>query len=1217
MTLQKTLLITAALGLGACLSSTTPVMAQTEAVGAAVQALDGPVTSRAASRLQSGDRTSVIVMLNVSQDETVLAGDPGFAGQMMRQRIDDMRRSVTGRVFARAVDEISEQGGTYGYEPFELTPGFAILANAEELAELRAHPDVAGIYDNAPARPLTDTSVQQVGAPAVWAQGYSGGGVAVAVLDTGVEKDHPMVGPAITASACFNTTYTGESTSLCPSGLDNEIDLDSADAGDACVEDDFDSENGVDGCFHGTHVAATAAGRQVSLSSGRTASGVARNASIIAVNVFSRVEPEGCVEEGETPEGPCVRSYTSDQIQALDWLYINRDRLNLASVNMSLGGSEANSSPCLGRSIEPSMNALTDAGVAVVVAAGNDGFGNGLSSPACVPAAISVGAVDDNDAVPSFSNDADYLDLLAPGVQILAAFGTEQPASGQNCVINDASPNSDGFCHWFSSSNGTSMATPHVAGAIALLREAFPSASVADFLEALQVTGEPVMDVATQRVHARIQVDAAYTFLRDGAGVVNSVSLDELTRYDARNTNSDVSSFNTAVRALSNASFQARTVRVISKPSWLTTEFFSGSGAPSGSPVSATALTLSANGAGQLRLSINDNGLSDAFNTGELVLGVDGSSTRIRMKATAFVATALTAGQETVRFGPFEWVSDVDQSTSSIFRVVGLNAGMPSAISADIERWGDTAGQTVSNASIRCDFTIRSNRYSGNEYIIGGADFADCARFDRGDLYIDVAVDPADAGSVRMRRFLFNSSGGITDAAFDPSGGQGQATSGVSGVRIQSVAGPSSPSFDRQASDADASQGDASAPQATVQAEYGPFEWTYDANGALRSEFRLTPILQGDSLTLEVAIANASQPGYSGTYSDCRLTIRSARRSENDFLILPEDLADCGSFGRADLSFRVTADDSRVNYSPGDIDNMRMQRLIRQASGSLTDFHIDAQTSAGQAPVSIGGGVGQVTIGPFEWTGDSTAPTSNQFRIAGIASGSITRIDVSIANATANGYSGTTADCSLAIRSQRAGANDYLILREDLADCGAFGRGDLTFRIQASLSGMESAVKMRRIAFGAQGDITDFGFDAENGQGKSPTAISGGREEVVFGPFEWVGDALAGTQGVFRITGIDGGLPDSIEVAIANAAGGNGQFTGAYSDCSINLRSNRAGRNEYVIGAVDFADCGSFSRGDLSFRIRADAAVLANTVRMRRFAVTTAGGLTDFGFDNE
>ncbi len=1217
MTLQKTLLISVALGLGACLFATAPVMAQSAEAGVDVPALDGEVSARAMSRLQSGERTSVIIILNVSQDETLLAGEPGFSGQMMRQQIDAMRHDVTGRALERAFDGIDDLPNEYGYQPFALTPGFAIRANAQEIAQFRANPNVEGVYENALMRPMTDTSVQQVGAPAVWTQGYSGGGLAVAVLDTGVEKDHPMVGPAIIASACYNTTQAGESSSLCPNGLDEQIDLNSADAGDACVEDNFDSVNGIDGCFHGTHVAATAAGRPLGLSSGRTVSGVARSANIVAVNVFSRVEPEGCVEEDETPDGPCVRSYRSDQIAALDWLYLNRDTLDLAAVNMSLGGSTEYSSPCTSSAYDRAMGALNDAGVAVVVAAGNDGFANGLSSPACIRSAISVGAVDDGDNVPTFSNDADYLDLLAPGVEIYAAFGSEKPPAGQNCAINDATPNSQGFCHWFSSSNGTSMATPHVAGAIALLRDAFPSASVADFLEALQITGEPVMDVATQRVHARIQVDAAYEFLRDGQGIVNSVSLGDLARYDARNTTSDVASFNSAVRALTNTSFQTRTVRVISKPSWLTTEFFSGSGAPSGSPVSTSALALSANGSGQLRLSINDTGLSDAFNSGELVLGVDGSNTRIRVKTTAFVATALTAGQETVRFGPFEWVSDVDQGTSSIFRVVGLNTAMPSAVSADIERWGDAAGQSVSDASIRCDFSVRANRYSGNEYIIGGSDFVDCARFDRGDLYIDVTVDPADASTVRMRRFLFNSSGGITDAAFDPTGGQGQATSGTSGVRVQSVAGPSSETFDRAADAQSGQKSETSAPQATVQAEYGPFEWTYDANGALRSEFRLTPVLQGDALTIDVAIANASQSGYAGAFSDCRLTIRSNRRSENDFLILPEDLADCGAFGRADLTFRVTAEDSRVNYSPGDIDNMRMQRLIRQASGSLTDFHIDAQSSVGVVPASIGGGVGQVSVGPFEWTGDSTAATSNQFRIAGIANGAVTRIDVSIANATANGYSGTSADCTLAIRPQRAGANDYLILREDLADCGAFGRGDLTFTVQASLTDMASRIKIRRIAFGAEGDITDFGFDAENGQGKSPTAISGGREEVVFGPFEWVGDANAGTKGVFRITGIDGGLPDSIEVAIANAAGGNGQFTGAYSDCSITLRSNRAGRNEYVIGAADFVDCGSFSRGDLSFRIRASSAVLADTVRMRRFAVTTAGGLTDFGFDND
>ena len=237
--------------------------------------------------------------------------------------------------------------------------------------------------------------------------------------------------------------------------------------------------------------------------------------------------------------------------------------------------------------------------------------------------------------------------------------------------------------------------------------------------------------------------------------------------------------------------------------------------------------------------------------------------------------------------------------------------------------------------------------------------------------------------------------------------------------------------------------------------------------------------------------------------------------------------------------------------------------------------------------------------------------------LAGVTNGAVSRIDVSIANATASGYAGDFNDCSLTIRPQRAGARDYIILREDLADCGAFGRGDLSFRIQAPLSAFPAAVKVRRLAFGADGDITDFGFDAEAGAGQTPTAISGGREEVVFGPFEWVGDAQAGTRGVFRITGIVGGLPDSIDIAIANATAGNGQFTGAYSDCSLTLRPGRAGLNEFVIGAADFIDCGGFGRGDLSFRIRADAAVLADTVRMRRFAVTTAGGLTDFGFDND
>lgn len=1218
-TLRTTL--TVLLSAGSVMVS-SPVMAMQASDSELTSMLSGPVSQSTLTRLAAGERTSVIVMLDVSMDEVIAAAEDDPEGDYLRDRMAQTRRAVMQEALPRLrTAELSLEDAADSYTPFEVTPGFAVTANAAEIERLRAHPAVRAVYDNVAMPPATDVSTVQIGADDLWGVGVRGAGASVAVLDTGIEAEHPMVEDAIIASACFNTSGTGRNngtvTSLCPNGQDTQTELTTAAAATACTDVGYfpDDPDAADGCAHGTHVASIAAGRPLTLGSGTQVSGVAPSASIVAVNVFSLFDAAACASEGDDPdESACVLSYTTDQIRALDWLYLNRSQLNLASVNMSLGGFGDNVTACGGTAINTSMGLLRNAGIAVVAASGNDAsddeYVDGISAPACSPNAISVGAVDDNDVVTSFSNDAPILDLLAPGYRILAGILTERPDPGQNCqLVADTEPNSDGVCNWFSQLSGTSMAAPHVAGAFALLRSGFPSASVDDLLTALKVTGVPVLNANTQRIHARIQVDDAYTFLSSGEGVVRNVALSDQTRYDARNTTSDVASFNSSVRSISNSSGQSRTIRVSSKPSWLTTEFFNGSGAPSGTADSQTALTMGADA--QLRLSVNTSGLSTGFNTGELVLSVDGSATPIRVKVTALVTTPVVTSTQTVRFGPFEWVSDVDQSTGSIFRIVGLDSAIPAGISADIERWGDQDGQAVTDASIQCDFTVRANRYSGNEYIIGAADFVDCPRFGQGDLYIDVRVDPADAGNVRMRRFLFNSSGGITDAAFDPSGGAGVSQSsgahrpeGVEPLLLRPAGeGVSSPST--------------SSPQATAQTEFGPFEWTYDATGALRSEFRLSPILQGDSFSIDVSIANASAAGYNGDFNDCSLTIRAARRGENDYRILPEDLADCGAFGRADLTFRVTADSSRINYSPGDIDNMRLQRLIHQSSGSLTDFHIDASASAGVAATDLGNGSGQVTVGPFEWTGDSTAPTSNQFRIAGVTNGAVSSIDVAVANATANGYAGNFNDCSLTIRPQRAGANDYVILREDLADCGAYGRGDLTFRVQAPLSAIPGQIKVRRLAFGAEGDITDFGFDAEAGAGQTPVSIGGGDEEVTFGPFEWVGDASAGTKGVFRITGISGGLPDSIEVAIANATGGNGSFTGAYSDCSITLRPSRAGRNEYVIGAADFVDCGDFGRGDLSFRIRADASVLANTVRMRRFAVTTVGGLTDFGFDNE
>ncbi|MFG3368283.1 S8 family serine peptidase [Streptomyces sp. NPDC048156] len=293
-----------------------------------------------------------------------------------------------------------------------------------------------------------DKSVPQIGAPKAWAAGYDGKGVKIAVLDTGVDATHPDLKGQVVGEKNFST------------------------AADA-----------VDRFGHGTHVASIAAG--TGAKSGGKFKGVAPGAKLLNGKVL---DDEGFGDD-------------SGILAGMEWAA----EQGADVVNLSLGGGDTPEIDPL----EAEVDKLSaEKGILFAIAAGNEGeFGDStVGSPGSADAALTVGAVDDNDKLADFSSRGPRIgdgavkpDVTAPGVDITAA------AAPGSVIDKEVGENPEGYL----TISGTSMATPHVAGAAAILKQEHPDWKSAQLKGVLTGSTKGGKYTPFEQGSGRIQVDKA------------------------------------------------------------------------------------------------------------------------------------------------------------------------------------------------------------------------------------------------------------------------------------------------------------------------------------------------------------------------------------------------------------------------------------------------------------------------------------------------------------------------------------------------------------------------------------------------------------------------------------------------------------------------------------------------------------------------------------
>jgi len=355
---------------------------------------------------------------------------------------------------------------------FRSVPGLAGDLTLEGLEVAANLPQVAMIGIDEEGEGLLAQSVPLTNADLTQQTGFTGQGVTVAVLDSGIDTDHPDLSDDLVGENCF----CARNGACCPNGMATQ-------SGAGAAEDDQG---------HGTWVSG-----QITSGGAVAPVGMAPNASIVAIKVLD-----------STNTGLC-----SDAVLALEDVRDNWPQVNV--VNMSLGFSplspgdcDAVNNSCI-TALVPVLQDLWDAGVTVFASSGNDGDTVNMRVPACISTTLSVGAVYDAnvgtnnfgtgsqactdnttaaDQVTCYSCTNEKTDLLAPGT----------------CISSSSLGGGVGGC-----GQGTSASSPHAAGCAALVLEPFPGLTPQNVRDLLTSTGVPILDSRNNEMIPRIDCLAA------------------------------------------------------------------------------------------------------------------------------------------------------------------------------------------------------------------------------------------------------------------------------------------------------------------------------------------------------------------------------------------------------------------------------------------------------------------------------------------------------------------------------------------------------------------------------------------------------------------------------------------------------------------------------------------------------------------------------------